>query len=173
MPKKIHLELIDLQAADMIARGRSREEVIRHFGKSKGWLEGLFKRQEFVDQVDTCRKNYMASIQQATQQNIFEDIQYSREKTRELRNVLMDLSIEMLGKSHSAITTITDDEIEALSPMQKAQFAKMSAEVAEKAISLNDQVLGLAKLQKSMEEIQKLGGFGIYAAITVPAEVSE
>jgi hypothetical protein len=152
--------IVELQAADMVARGIQNTQICQHLGRSPAWLEQLNRSDSFRERVNGYRQQYMASIQQATQQNIFEDIQYSQRWTRIVRTELLELSLSLVSKAHRATLEITEEELLAMPVKQRFEICRIAAEVAGKALDVDDRLLGIERLVKNMEAIERLGGFG-------------
>ncbi len=147
------LNSLQLQAAELIARGVGESEVANVCGKSRSWVQGLKRREDFQQAVESSKQRVTEVIVEETKKAIINDLEQFRNRFNDAATLLYDVAIKYLNKVNQRVDEL---KIEEISPSRLSQCLKSGADTLVIALEINKAALGLDELMKEVDDIQKL-----------------
>ncbi len=144
---------LQLQAAELLACGLSEVEIAKACGKSRSWVQGLKRREDFQQAVEAAKQRLGQVIVQETKKAIVTDLEQFRNRFSNAANLLYDAATKYLEKVNQKVDELKTEDISA---SRLPQALKSGADVLVIALEINKAALGLDELMKEVDDIQKL-----------------
>ncbi len=148
------LNSLQLQAAELVARGATESEIASICGKSRSWVQALKRRADFLAAVDDALHKAKEIITEQTERVIISDLEQFRIQFRHAANLLYASSTAYLEKLKQRIDTLN---IEEISTLRLAQSLKGGADSMLIALQVGQAALGIEDLARSVDELEKIG----------------
>lgn len=152
------LNSLQLQAVELIARGIGEAEIANLCGKSRSWVQGLKRREDFQQAVEVAKQRINEVIVEETKKAIVNDLEQFRTRFNDAATLLYGATTKYLEKVNLKIDEI---KIEEISPSRLPHFLKSGADTLLIALEVNKAALGLDEVMKEINDIQKLSQTGI------------
>lgn len=151
------LNSLQLQAAELIARGASEHEVIALCGKSRSWIQALKRREDFQAAVQAAIGKAQEAITEQTKEAITSDLEQFRNQFKEAANLLYNSATTYLKKLQQRIESLDTEEISA---SRLAQSLKHGADSLVVALEVGKAALGIDELSEQVDELAKISHKG-------------
>lgn len=157
MHKRDFLTTAQLQAAELVARGKTELQIADAIGVSRACVTKWKDSPEFQQAIQDALENFKLTIKQVTTSAILADIEDSRKRIVRARTLIYESATELMEKLQRRISQFTEEEMEMMKPQQVAQALKMTADTLTVAISIDTTLLGVDRVIKDIEGIKKAG----------------
>lgn len=157
MHKRDFLTTAQLQAAELVARGKTEAQIAAALDVSRACVTKWKDNPEFQLAIQDALDNFKSTIKQVTSNAILADIEDSRKRIVRARTLIYDSATDLMEKLQRRISQFTDEEMELLKPQQVAQALKMTADTLTVAIAIDTTLLGVDRVIKDIEGIKKAG----------------
>lgn len=147
------LNSLQLEAAELLARGKGEVEVANACGKSRSWVQGLKRRDDFQLAVEAARNRASQAIADESRKAIVNDLAQFRVRFATASDLLYESATKYLEKINQRIDELCIDEI---SPMRLSQALKSGADVLVVALEVHKAALGLDEVIQEVDEIKKI-----------------
>jgi len=153
MPKS--LSTTDLQAAVMVAEGRTEREIYTACGKNRSWIQVLKRREDFHEAVAHSKNKLVEVIQETTEKHYstqtdenLQKIENFRRQSEHLGNRFLNIVEKALFLYEAKIQQAQADDI---SLHRVASDLKSLSTLSESGRSLLAQSLGIDQLMQILK----------------------
>lgn len=152
MPKT--LSTTDLQAAVMVAEGRTELDIYTACGKNRSWIQALKRREDFQEAVARSKNKLVEIIQETTEKHYTTQIDEHHQKIENFRQKSEDLGNRFLNIVEKALNLyeakIQQAQAEDISLHRIASDLKSLSTLSESGRSLLAQSLGIEHLMQTL-----------------------
>ena len=152
MPKP--LNSLQLQAAELVARGASENEIASICGKSRSWVQALKRRTDFQSAVNESVSKAGEVIREQTKEIIISDLERFQAQFRDAANLLYDTATAYLEKIKERVDTLNAEEI---STNRLGQSLKNGGDSLMLALEVGKASLGIDQLLEDIDDLKKIG----------------
>ncbi len=151
------LNSLQLQAAELIARGASEGEVVAACGKSRSWVQALKRREDFQKAVADAKERAKQVIETHSEKSLTQDLETFRKRFVQAADLLYESATLYLEKMKERIDL---DDVTDLPPSRIAQSLKLGAESLNLALELGQKALGLDEIINTIHDFKEISPNG-------------